>query len=211
MYAFFMADANAYFAIALSIVIVIGVMEVLGQLVGLSVGELLDNSINIDSDVSIDGAASPGGMTQFVGWLGLRKLPFLVWLILFLTAFALAGYGINYIAFSVTSGLLPAVLTVPVALISAIITSHKLGGVLSKWIPKEQTSAISTDTFAGRLAQITLGTARKGMPAEAVFKDEFEQKHYVMVEPMDDEEFSQGDNVVLVAKENNNWLVTSFD
>lgn len=211
MYAFFAADANVYFAIAFSVVLIIGVMELLGQLIGISIGELLDNTINIDTEVSVDAGASPGGMTQFVGWLGLRKLPFLVWLILFFTAFAFTGFGANYLSINFASIFLPGFVSVPVAFFAALFLSHKFGGVLAKWIPKEETSAISTNTFAGRLAQITIGTAKKGMPAEAVFKDEFEQKHYVMVEPMDDEEFTQGDNVVLVTKEENNWLVTSFD
>ncbi|WP_334313545.1 OB-fold-containig protein [Psychrosphaera algicola] len=78
-------------------------------------------------------------------------------------------------------------------------------------MPKEESSAVSKESFAGLLANITVGTAKLGQPAEAMIRDEFNQKHYVLVEPIEEDEFSQGENVVLVVKEGSRWLVTRFD
>jgi len=213
MNAFLFAEANTYFSIAIGIVVVIAFLEIIGQLIGFSVGQLLDSSFDFDADVGTDTGvdAAQGSLAGLASWLCLKRLPFLVWLIMFLTLFAISGYLSNYFSLSLIDDFLPVVISIPFALASTLFLSHYLGEQLAKVVPKEESSAISQDSFSGRLAQITIGTARKGVPAEAVFKDEFEQKHYVMVEPMDDEEFSQGANVVLVTKQENNWLVTRFD
>ena len=213
MNAFLFSDANTYFSIAIGIVCVIGLLEVLGQLVGFSIGQLLDSSFDFDADVGSDTGvdAAQGSLAALTSWLCLNRLPFLVWLIMFLTFFSISGYGSNYVSLNLIGDFLPNFISFVFAMASALFLSHYFGKPLAKIVPKEETSAISQDSFSGRLAQITIGTARKGMPAEAVFKDEFDQKHYVMVEPIDDEEFNQGVNVVLVTKQENNWLVTRFD
>ena len=213
MYAFLFSDANTFFSIAIGIVCVIALLEVLGQLIGFSIGQLLDSSFGFDAELSTDSGvdAAQGNLAALASWLCLKRLPFLVWLIMFLTLFSISGYGSNYISFMLVDDFLPSFISASFAMANAMFLSHFLGSQLAKVIPKEETSAISQDSFSGRLAQITIGTARKGMPAEAVFKDEFEQKHYVMVEPIDDDEFCQGANVVLVTKQDKSWLVTRFD
>lgn len=208
MYNFVTAEPNLLFSIAFMIVALLLIIEILGQVVGLSFGQLLDGSA--DTDISADASAS-SFFAQIFSWLGMKKLPMLVWLVLFLISFAVAGMAINFASLSVFNSFSPSWLSSCGALIFSGFSCRYLGNGLAKLIPKEETSAITTDSFAGRLAQITVGTAKKGLPAEAVFKDEFQQKHYVMVEPIDDEEFPQGSNVVLVSKEDKNWLVTSFD
>jgi len=213
MYAFLVLEANTYFTIALGIVITIALLEIIGQLIGFSIGQVMDSAFDFDADISADSGidAPEGGVAALASWLCLKKLPFLVWLIMFLTLFSITGLGLNYTGSVFMGSPVANWLSLFLAFIVATYLSHHLGGALAKIVPKEETSAISQQSFAGRLAQITIGTARKGTPAEAVFKDEFEQKHYVMVEPIDEEEFPQGSNVVLVAKENNSWLVTRFD
>ena len=211
MYAFLLLEANSFFTIALGVVAVIALMEIIGQLIGFSIGQVMDSAFDFDADMDAGLDGPQGGFSALASWLCLKKLPFLVWLIMFLTLFAISGLVFNYLSLQLLGEIFAGWLAVTFALVFAIYTSHFLGGGLAKVVPKEETSAISQTSFSGRLAQITIGTARKGTPAEAVFKDEFEQKHYVMVEPIDNDEFPQGTNVVLVSKENNNWLVTRFD
>lgn len=203
MYDFITSSINSYFTIAISIVIVISVIEVAGQFVGLSIGQLLDSSIDLDSDTQSVGS--------LFGWLGIGKLPTLIWLILFLSLFSIAGYTINGVTYELSASFLNERVTQIGAFVFAIFSSKALAGPLARFIPQEETSAISQESFSGRLAQITIGTARRGMPAEAVFTDEHNQKHYVMVEPIEDEQFSKGTNVVLVEKQTNHWLVTNFE
>ena len=82
-----------------------------------------------------------------------------------------------------------------------MIFTALLGNKLSKVIPKEQSNAVTADSFINKTATITLGVSKKGRPSEARLTDEHGQIHYVTVEPLKDEaEFIKGDQVLLVEK-----------
>ena len=75
------------------------------------------------------------------------------------------------------------------------------GGLLARIIPKDETDAVSEDSFIGRTATITLGRASKGSPTRAKLTDHHGTTHYIMVEPdIDDEIFEQGSSVLLVSR-----------
>jgi hypothetical protein len=206
---FLFASFNSYYTIAISIVVFLLFIELAGQLFGLSLTQLLDSSGDISVEASTLGG--PQGGLDVLTWVGIKKLPAIIWLVSLLTIFAIVGYSVNYLVYIVLGGAIPKLLTGIVLFIAAVVFNAKVCGGLAKLLPREETSAVSKDSFSGLLAVITVGTAKQGQPAEAVIKDEFNQKHYVLVEPMDDEEFRQGDNVVLVMQESSKWLVTRFD
>lgn len=216
MFEFFMADANTLFNIAIGIVLVMGLLEGLGLLLGLSLIALFDNLSPIDLDINVGVNADPdftvGGLTQIVGWLCLNRLPLMVWLVLFLTCFAIFGYVFNFTLVSLFDTYLTSLINVPLAFFMGLVLTGKVGKRLAAIMPKNESSAVSSNTFGGRIATITTGTARKGSPAEASFVDNFNQKHYVMVEPMESEQaFATGKQVVLVQKGTNAWMATSYD
>lgn len=206
---FLFASINSYYTIAISIVVLLLFIELAGQLLGLSLTQLLDSS----GDISVEASAvnGPQGGLDVLTWVGIKKLPAIIWLVSLLTLFAILGYTVNYIVYIVLGSSLPKILTGIVLLLVAVVLNAKVCSRLAKLLPREETSAVSKNSFSGLLAVITVGTAKKGQPAEAVIKDEFNQKHYVLVEPMDDDEFSQGENVVLVMQQSSRWLVTRFD
>jgi hypothetical protein len=66
-------------------------------------------------------------------------------------------------------------------------------------MPKDESSAVSSAEFVGKLAVITCGTASAGKPAEARLYDNFGQAHYVMLEPdQADQSFTTGTEVLVV-------------
>ena len=68
-------------------------------------------------------------------------------------------------------------------------------------MPRDETSAISTDSFIGHTATITLGTAKTGSAAQGKFKDKYGTSHYLMLEPDNQtDEFPQGSSVLIVRK-----------
>ena len=98
--------------------------------------------------------------------------------------------------------MLPAFIATIPALAISLPTVRVLGGVLNKIIPKDETSAVSKDTFIGRVAVITLGKSSKGNPAEGKVKDSFGKYHYIMVEPDNAGDiFVQGGQVLLVRRD----------
>ena len=81
--------------------------------------------------------------------------------------------------------------------------------LISKIIPKDETTAINSDDFVGYHATIVLGEARRNHPAQAKFVDEHKQTHYVMVEPLNDEDtLKAGEIVALYEKQGNIFLAT---
>lgn len=207
MLEFLLSPSNSYYAIAFCIVLLLLLIEILGQLFGISVSQLLDNS----ADADVSSPASFNGSFDVLSWLGIKKVPALIWLISFLTLFAIIGVSVNLASMQLFELNLAKNISAFFVLAFTMFFNGKVCHVLARFIPKEETSAVSKDSFSGLLANITVGTAKKGQPAEAVVKDEYNQKHYVLVEPIDDDQFSQGENVVLVQKENSTWLVTRFN
>jgi len=211
MYEFLFADINTGFAIALSIVAILGLLEGIGMLIGLSVINIMDQFSPFELDVEIDTDISANGLTPLLGWLYLNKLPLLVWAVLFLTSFSISGYTFNFVVLGTFSATLPTFIAYIFAFTLAIFMTRLIGKPLAKILPKNESSAVSNHSFTGLVAKITIGTAKKNSPAEAVLVDQFNQKHYVLVAPDDSNDtFNQSEEVVLVEKTSNFWLAVKF-
>jgi len=211
MYEFLFADINTGFAIALSIVAILGLLEGIGMLIGLSVMNIMDQFSPFELDVEIDTDISANGLTPLLGWLYLNKLPLLVWAVLFLTSFSISGYTFNFVVLGTFSATLPTFIAYIFAFTLAIFMTRLIGKPLAKILPKNESSAVSNHSFTGLVAKITIGTAKKNSPAEAVLVDQFNQKHYVLVAPDDSNDtFNQSEEVVLVEKTSNFWLAVKF-
>ncbi len=211
MIEFLLADFNTGFAIALGTVIALALLEGIGMLIGLSLMSLLDQISPIELDLEVDAEFSDGGITPLLGWLCMNRLPLLIWLVLFLTSFSISGYSVNFFLLNSTSWLLPEFIVYSLAFVSALFLTRYIGIPLARLLPKNESSAVSNNSFKGLIAKITIGTAKIDSPAEASLLDKFNQKHYVLVSPdVDTETFNQGDEVVLVEKQQNIWLAIKF-
>ncbi|MCY4144702.1 MAG: YqiJ family protein [Gammaproteobacteria bacterium] len=225
MLEFALEAANRPFAAAIGLMLAIAVLEGVLALIGAGIFSFLDSlvpDVDADADVDLDvpqsdisGSGPDYGDTgirqitanptnlpaRILGWLYIGKVPLLILLVMFLLVFGLSGYIMQAIVNGMFGVLLhgsiawipPLVLTIPVVRV--------FGKGFAKIIPKDQSSAVDSSTFVGRIATITLGTARKGMPAQAKLTDQHGLSHYVMVEPDNkDEEFERGSSVLLIQK-----------
>lgn len=207
---FLFSDNNLWFAIALGIVIALFIIEVLGMVLGLSLMGLVDDvsPINLNTDTHLD---TDSGFSSILSWLCLDRLPIMIWFVLLLTCFSLTGYVINFAALNVLGFEISSIIAIPVALLLGLLLTGRLGSTLARLLPKNESSATHEFEFEGRVAEITLGTAKSGSPAEAKCLDQFDQAHYLMVEPIDTEEsFKQHDKVILVNKGSRSWLATRY-
>jgi hypothetical protein len=90
-------------------------------------------------------------------------------------------------------------LSVPLALAGAIPVVRVSGAVIARYIPKDETSAVSLESLVGHVAVVVNGTARANYPAEAKIRNEQGQTFYVRVEPEGaGVRFKAGDSVLLV-------------
>jgi hypothetical protein len=142
---------------------------------------------------------SDGAPDGALGWLHFGKVPILVILVIFLTAFALTGFVSQFAARAAIGVFLPLLAAVPLALVVALFAVRALGGTLSRIIPRDETSAVPDASLVGRIGSVVIGTARAGKPAQARVRDEHGTSHYVMVEPEGpDQVFESGASILLV-------------
>lgn len=205
MIEFLLSSQNMPFAIAIVVMGGLTLLEGTASLFGAGFSNFLDSilpEMDLDFDVDSPEFESPGLVTRFLGWLRMGEVPALVVLIVFLTTFGLAGFGIQSIVNNLTGKLLPALLASLLALIVSIPLVRIVAGILSKLIPKDETDAVPEASFIGKIAYIVLGRASLGKPAQAKLKDAHGQVHYIMIEPdIEGEIFEHGQAILIVSRQ----------
>lgn len=192
------APANLPFSVALLLMIMIGAVEALG---------LGASAFHVDADVDLDG----GG--DLLAWLGVGRVPLLMLLVVFLAFFGLVGLAVQQLA-----GPLSLWIAAPAATAAALPLTGLGARGLARIMPGDETTAVGLDELVGRRGTITIGTARRGSPAQARVHDMHGQVHYVMVEPYDDDHiYGEGETVRLDRRDGNIFIAlariegTSFD
>ncbi|UTW54773.1 YqiJ family protein [Kordiimonas sp. SCSIO 12610] len=199
----FLAPENIAFSVALGLVIAIGVLEGIGAVVGFALSGLLD-SIFPEADIDLDAGdvGDSGAFGEFLSWLRFREVPVIVIMIAFLTAFGLTGIVFQGVLAAILGSTVNGFVASISSLLICLPVVRFFAGVLAKIMPKDETSAVKTDSFVGHSAKVVLGTMGRGNPAQIKLADQFGQDHYFMAEPdMDDASFNQGDDVIIVRKE----------
>ncbi|WP_143871411.1 OB-fold-containig protein [Catenovulum sediminis] len=199
MLEFLLADANVIYSSALALLLALAIFEGGAQLVGFGILSLVDDALpDIDLQSEMD-AASLGTLAALMSWLNLGRLPFMMWLTLFLSSFAISGLAIQMLSIKLSNTFLPNLLALPLCLFFTVFSLHHLGHKLLQVLPKNESSAVSHQTFIGMAGRIIRGTARADFPAEAEIVDQFKQKHFVMVAP-EAHELPTGCQIVIVER-----------
>lgn len=199
---FFLAQENIPFTVAILVMVFIAILEGVGALLGLGITNLIESLLpDIDIDVSGPDIDSNTTLTHFLGWLRVGEVPFLILLIVFLTWFGILGLLLQKTIYIFTNAMLPNYLASIPAVLGALPCVRVFGGLVNKIMPRDETEAVSTDSFIGRIAVLTLGSASNGSPAEAKLTDKHHQTHYIMVEPDNaGVTLNQGESVLIVRK-----------
>lgn len=215
-----LADQNFPFAVSLGVMVAIALLEGVGAMFGLALSQVVDQLLPDfdapelagtpegagDLDLPSSGAdaagdaTSAGVFTQFLGWLTFGRVPALILLIVFLTAFGLAGILLQQIVSAIGNFYLPSWIAVVPAFAVSLPIVRGVGLGLERVMPKDHTEAVSQETFVGRIATIVRGRAGAGSPAEAKLTDSFGMTHYVLIEPDVADTFEAGDEVLVVRR-----------
>jgi hypothetical protein len=203
MWEFVTATENLPFSVSLAVMLALAMLEGVGMLVGAGLFSFIDNLLpDIDIDADLPDVESPGVVSQVLGWFLIGKVPFVVVFIVLLTTFGIAGYIVQSSVQSLTGSLIPALLASPMAMLMALPATRLSVAGIARIMPRDETEAVSSDSFVGRVAVITTGNARAGYAAQARLRDEHGQTHYVMVEPDSaKEQLPQGSEVLLIKKQ----------
>lgn len=210
------------FTIALAIMLGIAALEGVLTLVGLGLFQMLDSLIpdfDLDADVDVEidtdpsaeapdtGAAGSSFLMETLGWLCIGRVPFLVLTVIFLTIFGLTGWIVQIAAHNLTATGLPVWMAVVAALISMVLLGRTIAAAIARVMPKDETEAVSRDSFVGESVTVTIGTARSGAPAQAKLQDRYGKTHYVMIEPENpDETIPAGGSALITARRDSIYL-----
>ena len=185
-----LAPDNIVFSAALLLMLLIGAVQAIG-LAG-----------DIDADVHGDADGDIGFADTLLAWAGIGRLPFLMWLVIFLALFGALGLGLQQLMTALTGGPGTNLLMVPLTAVAALPVAGGAARLVARILPGLETSAIERDDLVGRFAEISIGTASVGNPARARVTDVHGQPHQIMVEPDSaDQIFQSGESVLLVKRE----------
>lgn len=221
------------FSVALALLFGLMALELVAALLGgtlLGMGAEADLDVDLDLDVDVDFGIDIDGdlaATDFSNWeaeleaadamngaeaaqagtgdwLGLSKVPTLVWIAAALLAFGLTGLVIQTAADTLLGFLLSPWAVVVPAIGAAIWFASRFAGVFARIIPKSESSAVSSNHLGRRRGIVSQGTAARGKPAEVRVMDGHGNAHYLRGEPLkDDEVIPQGTEVLVVRKAQN--------
>ncbi|MAW90066.1 MAG: hypothetical protein CL574_03065 [Altererythrobacter sp.] len=194
---------NMPFAAALVIMLILAIVQLIG------IADFGDADFDLDADG--DGLPDAGMFDGLLTLLGIGRVPLTIWLALFLFLFAGIGLSVQELATSLTGSPLDSWLAAVIAGVAALPVTGVFARPLGRILPKDHTTAVSTESLIGRRATITDGVARTGSPARARVKDVHGQTHYVMVEPHEaSSEIHAGDEVLLVRREGGQFYATAL-
>lgn len=186
-----LADHNLPFAVALVLMVLIAIAQAGGF-----------SDLFADADSHFDGDGASGTGDGLMALLGLGRVPFLVWLAVYLLGFAGFGVAAQFSAETLAGAPLSPWLASAIAGAMALPVTSVLTRTLGHILPQDETTAVSLETLVGRRAIIIDGRAAKGFPARAKVCDRHGHPHYVMVEPHDDaREIISGEEVLLVRRQ----------
>jgi len=160
----FMQPEVRPFAIAAVMIVLVGGVEVGSMLIGLSISELLGQSINLGHS---DGDTSVG---HVLSWINVGSVPLMICILLGLGIFSILGFLIQDVARLVAvalpptaAGLIAAVATVPL-----LRSSTRYAARL---IPQDESYAVGLSDLVGRIGEVAVGPLDDGLPGRVRVKD----------------------------------------
>lgn len=204
---FLLLDDNLIFMVSLCLMLFIAIAEGLLTVVGIGIVGAIANLLpDFDLDTHEVNGESKGVASHFLSWLKVGQLPALVILVVVLTSFGVTGLLLQATLLSVVSFTLPSFIVWLPAFIISLPLIRTMNGLLGKIGFKDETEVINTNDLVGLVATITIGTAKKGSPAEARVTDRFQTTHYVLVEPDSDISVKRGESLLLIQKSGNQFI-----
>lgn len=228
MFDLYLTDGYVPFTISLALLFGLIALELIlallgGTLLGLGADADIDMDVEIDApdladlDIDFGGAdphlfdfaepeadvEAPSGASTATGpaaWLGIGKMPVLIWIAALLLGFGVSGVVIQGLSGAILGTALPWPLAALPAALAGIWFARTFGAVFARLLPKTETTATSENHLGRRTGVVTTGTARRGAPAEVKVADRHGNIHYLRGEPLKNDDAIPAGTRVLVLR-----------
>lgn len=152
-----------------------------------------------DADLAATAAPTSASASSPLSWLGLGRMPFLIWLATILVSFGVTGLTIQSLVMGLLGGPLPALFAALPSALVALWFTGRFGAIFARLLPQTETQSVSETHLGRRAGVVTQGTARRGSPAEVRVTDRYGNIHYLRAEPFrDGDEIPEGTDVVVM-------------
>lgn len=161
----------------------------------------LPNGMEIPEGLEVEvvtqaSTTSTGGLLDI---LGMRQVSLTIWMALFSAIFSSLGIVGQSLNAAVYGAPAPAWVGVAAILLPALYVTRAAAMLVGQILPQMETSAISERSFGRQRGVVTVGVARRGLPAEVRFTDSHGNLHYLRAEPLEDAaEIPQGSEVLIL-------------
>lgn len=173
----------------------------LGGVEGIDAADLDLPDAELDLELAPDAPADAGVSTPtgLASWLGLGRMPTVIWLGAILLGFGLSGMGLQVALSSLFGLLAPAWGAAIPAGAFAFWFARVFGAAFARVLPQTETEALSERNLGRRRGIVTQGTAARGRPAEVRVMDGYGNAHYLRAEPLKDgDTIAQGTEVLVI-------------
>lgn len=185
-----LTGAGTYpFAIASLILAGLVAVELIAMLIGISVSTLLDDGIAHHGE--------HGPLGAWMSWLNTGGVPLLVLIMIWLAAFAIAGFAIQALADAVL-GTLPTLVACLFAVALAVPATRALSRWTARIIPREETSVVSQADLVGLTGTVALGPLDQGKPGRVRVRDIHGNIHVLRAKAAVGHVIAQGATVLIV-------------
>lgn len=149
---------------------------------------------DFDNDASVETLSGP------TAWLGIGKMPMLIWMAAVLLGFGVVGIALQQLSVAMIGSPLPLAVPFGIAGIAALWFARHFGALFARIIPKTESSALSNRHLGRRTGTVTQGTAKRGSPAEVRIFDRHGNMHHLRGEPLKDTDTISAGTRVLVLR-----------
>jgi hypothetical protein len=190
------------FAVAAAIMVVLGGIELLTTLVGLSLAELVGKEVAVETD-------SHSGLGGLLLWINAGRLPLLILIILALGVFSIEGFLLQGIAHAAGFAI-PVSIAALMAFAGSLPVIRTASRGIARIIPRDETYAVSDADFVGKVAMVSVGPLDQGLPGRVRLKDVFGNWHTVSARAgRDSPALAVGSSVLLVDRDARSFIAIS--
>jgi Protein of unknown function (DUF1449) len=191
------------FSIAAVMIVIIGGAEVISMLIGASLSEIIGHSFDFDNHAE-------HGFVNAISWLNVGGVPLLIFILLVLGLFSIAGFLIQDIA-RLLGARLPLFAATPLALAIAVPLVRASSRVISKAIPRDESYAVELSDLVGRIGEVVVGPLDQGLPGRVRVKDVHGNLHFVAATAAPSSPpLPQGSSVLLVDRDGTRFIAVAI-
>jgi hypothetical protein len=199
------------FAIAAVMIVFVGGVEVISMLIGFSISESIGSAFNFDGHFNGHNLDSPGdhGLLNAISWINAGGVPLLIFILLLLGMFSIAGFLVQDIARAL-GGPLPTIVAAPVALVVALPFVRASSRLVARIIPRDESYAVDLGDLVGRVGEVVIGPLDQGLPGRVRVKDIHGNLHFVAASAAPSSPpLPQGASVLLVDRDDTRFVAVA--